>query len=54
MLYFWGIGIDIAILFAQNKHTRYGIIVHLIIGLIIAFTTIASALPILIREGIPS
>jgi len=52
MPFLWTVVIDIAIFFAKYKHTKYGIIVHATIAMIVTLITLATALPLLFYEGI--
>lgn len=45
--YLWTIGIDIALFFALYKYTKYSVIVHSLISLLISLATLITALSIL-------
>ena len=47
MPYLWTVAINIAIFFAKYKYTKYGIIVHAIIGMTVVLITLTTALPLL-------
>jgi len=48
MPYIWTVVIDVAVFFAKYKYTKYGVAVHATIGLFVALSTLATALPILL------
>jgi hypothetical protein len=53
MPYLWTVVIDVAIFFAIYKFKPYAVYVHALLGLFVGLTTLFTALPILINEGIP-
>lgn len=52
MPYLWTIVIDIAIFFAKYKYTKYGVIVHAAMAMMVAIITFSTALPMLFYQGI--
>lgn len=54
MPYLWTVVIDLAVIFAKYRYTKYGVIVHAIIALFVSLSTLATALPILLQYGIPA
>jgi hypothetical protein len=52
MPYHRTIVINVAIFFAKYKYTKYGVIIHAIIGVIVVLITLATALPLLFYEGV--
>lgn len=51
--YLWTLAIDLAIVFALYKHTKYSLVIHALISLFVGLTTLITALPLLIELGIP-